>query len=61
MVKVMEEAGTGEEAREIFSAWYCEDEYRAQYLIGDAQGGSMIVEGDSILSREGSFQVLTNS
>lgn len=60
MVKVMEEAGTVAEAREIFSAYYCQDQLRAQYLLGDAHGGSMIVEGDSILSRDGSFQVLTN-
>ncbi len=60
MVKVMEEAGGVEEAREIFEAFYCEDQYRAQYLVGDARGNSMIVEGDSILLKEGSFQVLTN-
>jgi len=60
MVKVMEEAGTVPEARGIFDAHYCEDQYRAQYLVGDAQGASMIVEGDSILLKEGRYQVLTN-
>ena len=60
VVKVMEEAGSVEEAREIFEAYYCEDQYRAQYLVGDAFGGSMIVEGDSILTKEGRSQVLTN-
>jgi len=60
MVKVMEEAGSVEEAREIFGAYYSEDQYRAQYLVGDASGASMIVEGDSILTKEGRFQVLTN-
>jgi len=60
MVKVMEEASTVAEAREIFEAWYCEDQYRAQYLLGDAQGASMIVEGDSILPGTQSLQVLTN-
>jgi len=56
----MEEAGSVEEAREIFGAYYCEDQYRAQYLVGDALGASMIVEGDSILTKEGRSQVLTN-
>jgi len=51
MVKVMEEAGSVEEAREIFGSYYCEDQYRAQYLVGDALGASMIVEGDSILTK----------
>ena len=60
MVKVMEEAGSAQQAREIFGAYYCEDQYRAQYLVGDALGGSMIVEGDSILTKERRFQVLTN-
>jgi len=60
MAKVMEEAGSVEEAREIFGAYYCEDQYRAQYLVGDALGASMIVEGDSILTKEGRSQVLTN-
>jgi choloylglycine hydrolase len=60
MVKVMEEAGSVEDAREIFEAYYCEDQYRAQYLVGDALGASMIVEGDSILTKEGRFQLLTN-
>jgi len=60
MVRVMEEAASVEEAREIFGASYCEDQYRAQYLIGDAGGASIIVEGDSILAKEGRAQVLTN-
>jgi len=60
MVKVMEEAGSVEEAREIFGGYYCEDQYRAQYLVGDALGASMIVEGDSILTKKGRSQVLTN-
>jgi len=60
MVRVMEEAGSVEEAREIFGAFYCEDQYRSQYLLGDAAGASMIVEGDEILAKEERAQVLTN-
>lgn len=48
------------EAREEFGAFYCDDQYRAQYLIGDAHGKSMIVEGDNILSGEEDYQILTN-
>ncbi|MGD2071554.1 MAG: alpha/beta fold hydrolase, partial [Gemmatimonadota bacterium] len=60
MEKVMSEASSVAEARAIFDAYFCEDQYRAQYLVGDAGGASMIVEGDSILPKEGRYQVATN-
>jgi hypothetical protein len=40
--------------------YYCDDQYKAQYLIGDATGASMIVEGDSIIMKNGDYQVATN-
>ena len=60
MEKVMREAGSLDEASGIFGDYYCEDQYRAQYLVGDSAGASMIVEGDEILMKQGPFQVVTN-
>jgi len=60
MVKVMEECASVEQAREVLEAYYCEDQYRSQYLIGDSYGVSMIVEGDSIIEKTERYQVLTN-
>jgi len=60
MQKAIEECATVQEALSIFEQYYCYDQYRAQYLVGDATGASMIVEGDDILQGEGSYQVLTN-
>jgi len=60
MIKVMEECASVQEARTIFENYYCEDQYRAQYLIGDKSGTSIIVEGDSIIAKNGNYQVATN-
>jgi len=58
--KVIEECSTIQEAITVFDNYYCEDQFRAQYLIGDSTGTSMIVEGDEILDMNDDFQVLTN-
>lgn len=60
MQKVMGECSTVEEARLVFQNYYCDDQYRAQYLIGDRFGNSIIVEGDSIISNSSNYQVMTN-
>jgi len=60
MQKVIEECSNIEEALEIFANYYCEDQYKAQYLIGDSLGNSIIVEGDNYLPMDCNFQVLTN-
>jgi hypothetical protein len=60
MKKVMEECSTVEEASAIFANYYCNDQYNAQYLLGDASGASIIVEGDSIIVKSSDYQVLTN-
>ena len=60
MQKVIEECANIEEALEIFTNYYCEDQYKAQYLVGDSLGNSIIVEGDNFISMEGNYQVLTN-
>lgn len=60
MMKVIEECATVEEASAIFATYYCEDQYKAQYLLGDTTGASMIVEGDSIIVKSSVHQILTN-
>jgi hypothetical protein len=60
MKKVMEECATMEEASAVFANYYCDDQYRAQYLLGDTRGASMIVEGDSAIVKTNQHQVLTN-
>ncbi len=60
MMKVIEECATVEEASAIFTTYYCEDQYKAQYLLGDTTGASMIVEGDSIIVKSSNHQILTN-
>jgi hypothetical protein len=60
MQKVIRECANIEEALKVFADYYCEDQYNAQYLIGDSTGNSIIVEGDNIISIEGNYQVLTN-
>ena len=60
MQKVIEECSNVAEAEAILQTYYCQDQYRAQYLIGDALGNSMIDEGDSIIVKDGDYQVLTN-
>ena len=42
MQKVIEECANIEEALEIFANYYCEDQYKAQYLIGDSLGNSKV-------------------
>ncbi len=60
MEKVILECGSVEDAVRIFEAFYSEDQYRAQYLVGDAHGNSVVSDGDSIVLKTGEFQVLTN-
>jgi hypothetical protein len=60
MQKVIEECANIGEALVIFNQYYCDDQYKAQYLVGDSTGYSVIVEGDSILHNKFSFQILTN-
>ena len=60
MQKVIEECANIEEALEIFANYYCEDQYKAQYLVGNSLGNSIIVEGDNIINIDSNYQVLTN-
>lgn len=60
MGRVIEEASNIEEAKSIFEQFYCDDQYKAQYLLGDSSGNSLIVEGDNVLEFSNTSQVLTN-
>lgn len=60
MEKVIAECADVSEAISIFSNYYCEDQYKAQYLVGDSKHNSIIVEGDSIVTMEEKYLILTN-
>jgi hypothetical protein len=60
MKKIIEECASIEDATTVFSNYYCTDQYRAQYLVGDAKFNSIIVEGDSIISMQDGHLILTN-
>jgi len=60
MKKIIEECTSIEDAIFIFSKQYCEDQYKAQYLVGDSKFNSIIVEGDSIISMQDNYLILTN-
>jgi len=60
MQKVIAECADVRESIEIFSNYYCEDQYKAQYLVGDSKHNSIIVEGDSIITMVDNSLILTN-
>jgi len=60
MQKVMEECCTIEEVIERSEQYYCDDQYRGQYLIGGPGGESIILDGDYLHQKEQYYQVLTN-
>lgn len=63
--KIMQECATVEEATAILSQYNLKELERAKMFFGDLQGQSMIVEGDDIIKKQGSFQIcralLTNA
>ncbi|MEE4256654.1 MAG: hypothetical protein V2I47_06435 [Bacteroidales bacterium] len=60
MQKVMEECSTITEVNGVCGDYYCDDQYRGQYLVGGTEGCSVIVDGDHLHHNDHSFQVLTN-
>ncbi len=60
MKKIMEECRTIEDALKIFEKYYCDDQFKAQYLIGDRLGNSVIVEGDGYILKDKRYQIMTN-
>jgi hypothetical protein len=58
--KIMSESATVGEALTIFESYSPVGMNNFQLLVGDASGDAMIVEGENILRKEGSFQVATN-
>ncbi len=60
MQKVMEECLDIPDAKHIFDNYYCQDQYRGQYLIGGPCGHSIIIDGDYYHENHQSYQVLTN-
>lgn len=60
MQKVMKECSSISEVTGIFDIYYSQDQYRGQYLVGGADGRSVIIDGDYYHHNDGSYQVLTN-
>jgi len=60
MKKIMEECKTIADALKIFEKYYCDDQFEAQYLIGDRFGSSVIVEGDGYILKKNRYQIMTN-
>lgn len=60
MDRVMSECGTVHEALALFDTYDLGFMGRHQTLIFDKNGDSVIIEGDEIIKKKGSFQVVTN-
>jgi len=60
MEKCMEECSTVEEVLEIFDMYNLQFLERCQVMVVDQSGDSAIIEGDNIISKENSYQVVTN-
>jgi len=46
MQKILEECSTVREAMAVFEDYYFSDLFDAQYLVGDKEGDSFVIEGD---------------
>ncbi|HPJ69293.1 MAG TPA: tetratricopeptide repeat protein [Candidatus Mcinerneyibacteriales bacterium] len=58
--KVMEECATVDEVITLLEQYDLSDLSRAQLMFVDRRGESVIVEGDTMLRKRGTFQVATN-
>ncbi|MFH1195420.1 MAG: hypothetical protein V1720_06885 [bacterium] len=58
--KMMQECATITEAIELLNGFNLKFLERCQLLIGDADGNSAIIEGDSIIYKKGNYQICTN-
>jgi len=59
-LKALEECATVDEVMELFSRYNLDWLAYEQLMFGDSLGNSVIVEGDSIIHKTGTFQVATN-
>jgi hypothetical protein len=60
MVYCLEVCSTVDEVLAIFNQYNLEFMDDIQYFVADASGNSVIIEGDEIIPKQGSFQVVTN-
>jgi hypothetical protein len=58
--KVMRECATVEEALAVYDRYNLAFMAKAQVLICDATGDSVIIEGDAVLRKQGNYQITTN-
>jgi hypothetical protein len=60
MDKVMSECATVEEALQIFDTYNLKFMERAMFFIADERGDSAIIEGDDIIRKSDTYQIITN-
>ena len=58
--KMMQECADIDEAIELLNGYNLKFLERGQLIIGDADGNSAIIEGDSIIYKKGDYQICTN-
>ena len=58
--KVMAECATVKEAISIFKRYNLQFMKRAMFMFGDASGDAAIIEGDAVIRKTGSYQIVTN-
>ena len=58
--KMMQECANIDEAIELLNGYNLKFLERSQLIIGDANGKSAIIEGDSIIYKNGNYQICTN-
>lgn len=60
ILKAMEECSTVEEVLKMFEHYDYSGRMGGQYLVGDSQGNSAIIEPLKVLSKQGRYQIATN-
>jgi len=60
ILKAMEECTTVEDVRRIFTSYDFSGPMNGHYLVGDKDGNSMIIEGQTFTRKKGRYQIITN-
>jgi hypothetical protein len=60
MAHCLEVCSTVDEVLDVFNLYNLEFMEDIQFFVVDASGNSVIIEGDSIIQKQGSYQVVTN-
>ncbi len=60
ILKAMEECSTVEEVRRLFTSYDFSGPMNGHYLVGDKDGNSMVIEGQTFIMKKGRYQIITN-